>query len=74
MIYEEGRIVANVVWTWLDSHEFQEWLNNSKQTLFCPGIPEAGKTVITAIVVNHLGTRFQRMPASALHVCCGYQP
>jgi Cdc6-like AAA superfamily ATPase len=43
----------------LDSNEFQEWLNKSKQTLFCPGIPGAGKTMITSIVVEHLWTRFQ---------------
>jgi hypothetical protein len=43
----------------LNSNEFQAWLNTSKQTLFCPGIPGAGKTIITSIVVNHLGTEFQ---------------
>jgi hypothetical protein len=38
----------------LNSDEFQAWLNKSKQTLFCPGIPGAGKTMITSIVVNYL--------------------
>ncbi len=42
----------------LESAEFQEWLKSSK-TLFCPGIPGAGKTIITAIVVDSLYTRFQ---------------
>ena len=40
---------------WLfGSEEFQAWLNKNKLTLFCPGIPGAGKTMITSIVVNHL--------------------
>jgi Cdc6-like AAA superfamily ATPase len=38
----------------LDSDEFQRWLNQSGQTLFCSGIPGAGKTIITSIVVKHL--------------------
>lgn len=43
----------------LDSDEFQRWLNKSRQTLFCPGIPGAGKTMITSIVVDHLNTKFE---------------
>ena len=27
--------------------------------LFCPGIPGAGKTILTSIVIDHLSTRFQ---------------
>ncbi|KAH0551748.1 hypothetical protein GP486_007034 [Trichoglossum hirsutum] len=43
----------------LKSTEFQTWLNNSKQTLFCPGIPGVGKTILTAIVIDNLTTQFQ---------------
>lgn len=42
----------------LDSPTFQTWLNTDKQTLFCPGIPGAGKTILTSIVIDHLGIRF----------------
>lgn len=42
----------------LDSAKYQDWLKTKKQTLFCPGIPGAGTTIITAIVVNGLNTRF----------------
>jgi Cdc6-like AAA superfamily ATPase len=42
----------------LDSNEFQEWLTESKRTLFCPGMPGAGKTMIASIVVDHLFTKF----------------
>jgi NACHT domain len=45
---------------WLiESEKFQEWLNKSGQTLFCAGIPGVGKTMITAIVVDHLSFKFQ---------------
>ena len=41
----------------LGSTKYQEWANTVKQTLFCPGIPGAGKTILTSIVVEELVTR-----------------
>jgi hypothetical protein len=43
----------------LESSEFQEWACQNKQTLFCPGIPGAGKTVLTSIVVDYMERRFE---------------
>jgi len=43
----------------LDSDEFQRWSIGSKQTLLCPGIPGAGKTIITSIIVEHLQANFR---------------
>jgi Cdc6-like AAA superfamily ATPase len=42
----------------LGSDEFREWKSNKKHILFCPGIPGAGKTMITSIVVDHLCKEF----------------
>ena len=42
----------------LDSDEFQRWRSQKQQTLFCPGIPGAGKTMITSIVVDNLCSQF----------------
>jgi Cdc6-like AAA superfamily ATPase len=42
----------------LESAEFQEWMKIGK-ILFCPGIPGAGKTILTSVVVKELNTRFQ---------------
>ncbi|KAL6806061.1 ankyrin repeat-containing domain protein [Trichoderma sp. SZMC 28012] len=45
---------------WLvNSEEFQNWMDKKKQTLFCPGIPGAGKTVATSIAVSYLHAKFQ---------------
>ncbi|PCG94078.1 Hypothetical protein PENO1_080360 [Penicillium occitanis (nom. inval.)] len=41
----------------LDSAEFKKWIKTEKQILFCPGIPGAGKTVLTSIVVEQLTAR-----------------
>lgn len=46
---------------WLiESKEFQEWRDDlgGKSTLFCQGIPGAGKTIMTASVVEHLQVFF----------------
>lgn len=42
----------------LQSNEFQDWLHGEKKTLFCPGIPRAGKTILTSILVDHLEQNF----------------
>ncbi|KAK6524489.1 hypothetical protein TWF281_011396 [Arthrobotrys megalospora] len=46
--------------TWfLDCDEYQSWFSGEEnEILFCPGIPGAGKTTLTAIVVDHLTTLF----------------
>ncbi|KAH6898864.1 ankyrin repeat-containing domain protein [Thelonectria olida] len=44
---------------WLiESKQFSLWADGSGETLFCPGMPGAGKTMITAIVVDHLCNKY----------------
>lgn len=43
----------------LISKEFKDWVEKPKQMLFCWGLPGAGKTIIAAIVIDSLETRFQ---------------
>lgn len=38
----------------LETDEFRDWLKNCKQRLLCQGMPGAGKTIITSVVVDHL--------------------
>ncbi|KAI1414517.1 ankyrin repeat-containing domain protein [Hypoxylon sp. FL1857] len=48
---------------WLiDSSEYQAWVRTNEQTLFCPGIPGAGKTIITSIIVDDLFTQYRDDP------------
>jgi len=46
----------------LNSDEYQSWLGSTGQTLYCPGLPGAGKTTLTAIVIDDLMTRFSQTP------------
>ena len=45
---------------WLiETDEFQQWENNKRRILFCPGIPGSGKTMMVSIVVDHLFKKFR---------------
>lgn len=46
----------------LESKEFKTWIGTEKQTLFCPGIPGSGKTILTSIVIDHLQSQYLREP------------
>ena len=38
----------------LESYQFQQWLNSHNETLWCPGIPGAGKTYLASIMADYL--------------------
>ncbi|KAJ5160570.1 uncharacterized protein N7482_007574 [Penicillium canariense] len=61
---------------WLiGSQEFEQWLSQSRKTLFCPGIPGAGKTVMSSIIIDHLNRRFADDPnVHIAWIFCSYQP
>ena len=58
----------------LDSEQYQAWLQTAKTTLFCPGIPGAGKTILTSIVVEDLTTRFFEDPTIGIaYTYCNFR-
>ncbi|KAB8223289.1 purine and uridine phosphorylase [Aspergillus novoparasiticus] len=58
----------------LHSVEFQQWLNTSHQTLFCPGIPGAGKTILTSVVANTLTNLYsQDSSVGVAYIYCNFQ-
>ncbi|KAK2608979.1 hypothetical protein QQS21_002459 [Conoideocrella luteorostrata] len=60
---------------WLFSTEqFQDWLKNKGQILFCPGVPGAGKTTLTSVAVNQLQALFHDDPTVGIaYVYCSYE-
>ncbi|KAK8131917.1 hypothetical protein PG999_000090 [Apiospora kogelbergensis] len=58
----------------LESPEFQSWLSEGEKTLFCPGIPGAGKTIQTSIVIHHLNNRFLYDTSVGIaYIYCNFQ-
>jgi hypothetical protein len=55
----------------LQSAEYRAWLEKDGQVLFCPGIPKAGKTVLTAIVIDKLMKMFpNRQTTGIAYIYC----
>ncbi len=58
----------------LASPEYQAWRDGDKQALFCPGIPGAGKTIITAIVIDNLQEQFRGNQSIGIaYIYCNFQ-
>jgi hypothetical protein len=58
----------------LDSPQFQAWLEANNRTLFCPGIPGAGKTILTSVVVDDLGKRYSSNTTIGIaYVYCNFR-
>ncbi|KAF3133601.1 hypothetical protein TWF703_006658 [Orbilia oligospora] len=57
----------------LNSTEYQYWLATEKQTLFCPGIPGAGKTVLTSTIIGDLYSRFrEKSDVGIAYIYCSF--
>jgi Cdc6-like AAA superfamily ATPase len=57
----------------LESLEFKKWLQGSHKTLFCPGIPGAGKTMLAGIAVDHLRNTAQSNDIGVSFLYCNYK-
>jgi hypothetical protein len=54
----------------LDSSKFMAWVSGEGQALLCWGLPGAGKTILTSLVIDELVTRGRNDPGVA--VACIY--
>ncbi|RWA07972.1 hypothetical protein EKO27_g7139 [Xylaria grammica] len=43
----------------LTSSKYRSWIKSRRQTLFCPGVPGAGKSMIASIVIDDLSKTFR---------------
>ncbi|KAF2818132.1 ankyrin, partial [Ophiobolus disseminans] len=57
----------------LDAPEVARWLSEAKATLFCPGIPGAGKTMVAAIAIDYLLNSAQNSAYGVAYVYCNYK-
>ncbi|KAK8087921.1 hypothetical protein PG997_002882 [Apiospora hydei] len=54
----------------LDSPEYRKWVGAKKEALFFPGIPGAGKTILSSIIVENLQNTFHG--DSSIGICYVY--
>jgi hypothetical protein len=57
----------------LDSPEFSKWIHGPNQTLFCPGIPGAGKTIMAATTIDHLLRTLRSNTIGVAYIYCNYK-
>ncbi len=60
----------------LVSKQFKDWVNGNGETLLCPGIPGAGKTMLASVVIDYLGKTIRHEPRKAVgiaYVFCNYR-
>ncbi|KAJ6101899.1 hypothetical protein N7486_004326, partial [Penicillium sp. IBT 16267x] len=59
----------------LESHEFQSWTDSIvEKTMFCPGIPGAGKTILSSVVIDELENRYSNDPQIGIaYIYCSFQ-
>jgi Cdc6-like AAA superfamily ATPase len=57
----------------LGSTEYTAWIQGSEKTLFCPGIPGAGKTIMAAITIDHLLETIQCNDIGVAYLYCNYK-
>ncbi|PHH84259.1 hypothetical protein CDD83_2236 [Cordyceps sp. RAO-2017] len=58
----------------LDALEFRTWVKSCGETLFCPGIPGAGKTILTSIIIDELRNQFHGDQDTGLaYIYCNFK-
>lgn len=58
----------------LEAPEFQAWIKEDRKTLFCPGMPGAGKTMLSSIVIEHLQHEFDEDPTVGIaYIFCNFR-
>jgi hypothetical protein len=57
----------------LESDKFNDWLHGKNTTLFCPGIPGAGKTMLAAITIDYLAKMEASERTGLTYLYCNYK-
>lgn len=68
-----GRHESGTGQWFLQDTKFQEWNRSKDGTLFCPGIPGAGKTIVASLVIDYLLRSHHVADESVTFVYCNYK-
>ncbi|KAL9121680.1 MAG: hypothetical protein Q9187_001757 [Circinaria calcarea] len=57
----------------LNSSEFANWLNGATRTLWCPGMPGAGKTILASKAIDYIGRDITKRDVGIAYIYCNYK-
>jgi hypothetical protein len=57
----------------LQNPRYQEWVQSEQSTLFCPGMPGAGKTMMAALVIDRLLRSEHEAERPVVFIYCSYK-
>ncbi|KAI9879865.1 MAG: hypothetical protein M1830_006717 [Pleopsidium flavum] len=57
----------------LRSDEFVKWLNGTSRTLWCPGMPGAGKTILASRVIDYIEQTVKKLGIGIAYLYCNYK-
>ncbi|KAH0538579.1 hypothetical protein FGG08_004829 [Glutinoglossum americanum] len=57
----------------VETDEFKNWLNGTGETMWCPGLPGAGKTVLVSFIINFLQQNFDKTDIGIAYIFCNYK-
>ena len=58
----------------LEAPKFISWIVGNSPTLWCPGIPGSGKTILTSMVVDHLLSTYENnSEIGVAYIYCNYR-
>jgi Cdc6-like AAA superfamily ATPase len=70
--YVRRRQIGTGEWFLQDSR-FQDWMRSEESTLFCPGMPGAGKTMMATLVIDRLLRSENRAERPIAFIYCNYK-
>lgn len=56
-----------------EASDFKDWVAGPPRSLWCPGMPGAGKTVVAAVVVDHLRKTLNTSETPVACIYCNYK-
>ncbi|KAJ7589318.1 Pfs, NACHT and ankyrin domain protein [Mycena floridula] len=57
----------------LKQQKFVDWKDGKTKFLWCPGIPGAGKTILSSIIVEHLRSAILQPKIAVIYIYCDYR-
>ncbi|RYP56734.1 hypothetical protein DL769_009874 [Monosporascus sp. CRB-8-3] len=71
--FRSSRVPETGTW-FVESPQFREWVHNEGDTLWCQGIPGAGKTILVSMAIDHLRHKFLSQNGTQIvYAFCDYK-